>query len=255
MSSDPGYKPPRPGHHLRRAASPISGGCEPDRARVAHPGRVHIEPLPGYAPELNPVEYVWGHSKGSDLANFCPEDIDELHTRAAGSLARRKTALPAAVLFQAGRTRFRRMTRSLARLRDQEGLTQKLLSLQNSKEFRSSTNLVSHSKGFRADASDTPTAQVPDAEPHSLENMGVNAAEVESLDGKRMIVGSAEVDGEVGRKGEKVEALLRQLGACSRSPPRRPCRHPFAARAQRRSFWKRRRWSSPVRQFGVHKEH
>lgn len=54
----------------------------------AHPGRVHIEPLPGYAPELNPVEHVWGKSKGSDLANFCPDDIDALQTRAAGALAK-----------------------------------------------------------------------------------------------------------------------------------------------------------------------
>jgi transposase len=37
--------------------------------------RVHIEWLPAYAPELNPVEYVWGHTKHSDLANYIPEDL------------------------------------------------------------------------------------------------------------------------------------------------------------------------------------
>jgi transposase len=36
--------------------------------------RVHLEWLPPYAPELNPVEYVWGHTKHSDLANYVPED-------------------------------------------------------------------------------------------------------------------------------------------------------------------------------------
>lgn len=37
-----------------------------------------IEWLPGYAPELNPVEHVWGHTKHDDLANYIPDDIDAL---------------------------------------------------------------------------------------------------------------------------------------------------------------------------------
>jgi hypothetical protein len=35
--------------------------------------------LPGYAPELDPVENVWNQSKYGDLANLIPDDIDQLH--------------------------------------------------------------------------------------------------------------------------------------------------------------------------------
>lgn len=40
--------------------------------------RVEIEWLPAYAPELNPVEQVWNHSKYGKLANYIPEDVCEL---------------------------------------------------------------------------------------------------------------------------------------------------------------------------------
>jgi transposase len=36
-----------------------------------------VEPLPSYAPDLNPVEQVWGNLKGRELANLCPDTIDE----------------------------------------------------------------------------------------------------------------------------------------------------------------------------------
>lgn len=39
---------------------------------------LHVEWLPAYAPDLNPVEAVWGHAKCSDLANFVPDDLDHL---------------------------------------------------------------------------------------------------------------------------------------------------------------------------------
>jgi len=39
----------------------------------------HAELLPAYAPELDPVEYVWTQSKYGDLANFIPDDILEMH--------------------------------------------------------------------------------------------------------------------------------------------------------------------------------
>lgn len=41
-------------------------------------GRIDIEWLPPYAPELNPDEQVWRHSKHVDLANFIPDDADQL---------------------------------------------------------------------------------------------------------------------------------------------------------------------------------
>jgi transposase len=34
--------------------------------------------LPSYAPDLNPVEMVWNHTKYGDLANFIPDDVEEL---------------------------------------------------------------------------------------------------------------------------------------------------------------------------------
>jgi putative transposase len=34
-----------------------------------------IEWLPGYAPELNPAEPLWGNIKGCELANRCSEDL------------------------------------------------------------------------------------------------------------------------------------------------------------------------------------
>jgi transposase len=43
--------------------------------------RVHLEYLPGYAPELNPNEYGWAYLKGHRLANYCPLDVEHLHTR------------------------------------------------------------------------------------------------------------------------------------------------------------------------------
>jgi transposase len=34
--------------------------------------------LPGYAPELNPVERVWSHTKYAELANNLPADATAL---------------------------------------------------------------------------------------------------------------------------------------------------------------------------------
>jgi transposase len=36
---------------------------------------LRIEWLPGYAPELNPAEPLWGNIKGRELANRCSEDL------------------------------------------------------------------------------------------------------------------------------------------------------------------------------------
>lgn len=45
-----------------------------------------LEWLPAYAPELNPVEHVWGHTKHDDLANDIPEDIEVLAANVDNSL-------------------------------------------------------------------------------------------------------------------------------------------------------------------------
>jgi transposase len=50
--------------------------------------QVVIATLPAYAPELNPVEYIWGHLKRHALANFCPKDFSELSHQARAALRR-----------------------------------------------------------------------------------------------------------------------------------------------------------------------
>jgi transposase len=40
-----------------------------------------MEFLPAYAPELNPVEYVWSAFKGKDVANSSPQETVELAAR------------------------------------------------------------------------------------------------------------------------------------------------------------------------------
>jgi len=59
------------------------------REHLARMTDMHIEFFPSYAPELNPVEYLWTDSKTHDLAHFCPHDIDEL-LRATGKALSRK---------------------------------------------------------------------------------------------------------------------------------------------------------------------
>jgi transposase len=40
---------------------------------------VHLEFLPPYAPELNPVELLWAYLKGNPLANYAPAEVAALH--------------------------------------------------------------------------------------------------------------------------------------------------------------------------------
>jgi transposase len=44
-----------------------------------HPDWFEFEELPSYAPELNPIEECWNHTKHADLPNFIPDDLDHLH--------------------------------------------------------------------------------------------------------------------------------------------------------------------------------
>jgi transposase len=46
------------------------------------------EMLPGYAHDLNPIEMVWGNVKQVDLANLCPDTIDEAQAAAETGLNR-----------------------------------------------------------------------------------------------------------------------------------------------------------------------
>jgi transposase len=51
-------------------------------------GRIELEYLPAYAPELNPVEYLWGYWKQHELPNFCPKTFTELSFHALRALKR-----------------------------------------------------------------------------------------------------------------------------------------------------------------------
>lgn len=48
--------------------------------------RALVEWLPAYAPELNPVEQVWNHTKHTDLANFIPDNALQLGRSVADSI-------------------------------------------------------------------------------------------------------------------------------------------------------------------------
>ena len=51
-------------------------------------GRIRTEYLPPYAPELNPVEYIWAHWKQHELPNVCPKDYWQLSEGARRTLRR-----------------------------------------------------------------------------------------------------------------------------------------------------------------------
>ena len=40
---------------------------------------LRVEPLPAYAPDLNPVEWLWRHLKKEEMANLTCLDLEELH--------------------------------------------------------------------------------------------------------------------------------------------------------------------------------
>jgi putative transposase len=63
-----------------------------------------VERLPGYAPDLNPVETLWGNIKGQELANRCAENLGEVHQAVKGGMARvrRSQGLPFSYLKHAG---------------------------------------------------------------------------------------------------------------------------------------------------------
>ena len=47
-----------------------------------------VERLPGYAPDLNPAELVWGNVKGRELANLCADNLGEVEQELRAGLRR-----------------------------------------------------------------------------------------------------------------------------------------------------------------------
>jgi len=63
-----------------------------------------VERLPGYAPDLNPAELVWGNVKGGELANLCADDLAEVEHELRAGLRRvgRSSTLAFAFLTHTG---------------------------------------------------------------------------------------------------------------------------------------------------------
>jgi transposase len=55
---------------------------------TAQTGWLQVVELPGYAPDLNPVEPMWSALKGKDLANYAATDLIDLRRAARRGLAR-----------------------------------------------------------------------------------------------------------------------------------------------------------------------
>jgi len=77
--------------HFRRKVILVWDRWSVHRAAAAyfeehHPDWFQFEWLPPYAPELNPVEQCWNHTKYSDLPNFIPDDLDDLESAVCGSM-------------------------------------------------------------------------------------------------------------------------------------------------------------------------
>jgi transposase len=95
--------------HYRRPLLVLLDGAKPHRSRLVRDyvdstqGHTQIEFLPPYAPELNPVEYLWAWLKRHALANFCPDTLAELQYTARGKLksAQRRSAIIASCWAQA----------------------------------------------------------------------------------------------------------------------------------------------------------
>lgn len=96
--------------HIPKDMLVIWDGLKSHRSRLVKDfvaqqnGRMELEYLPAYAPELNPVEYLWGHWKQHELPNFCPKTFAELSYHAVRALKRmrRRPRLITAFWKQAG---------------------------------------------------------------------------------------------------------------------------------------------------------
>jgi len=95
--------------HLKRRLLIVWDGLRAHRSRLVRDyvdstdGGIQLAFLPPYAPELNPVEYLWAWLKRHALANFCPDGFGELKTTARARLksAQRRQSIVAACWIQA----------------------------------------------------------------------------------------------------------------------------------------------------------
>lgn len=80
--------------HLRQPLLVIWDGLKAHRSQLVRNyadrlnGHIQLAFLPPYAPDLNPVEYLWAWLKRHALANYCPNGLAELKTTARNQLRR-----------------------------------------------------------------------------------------------------------------------------------------------------------------------
>src|SRR5271165_3082896 len=95
--------------HLKMRLLIVWDGLRAHRSRLVRDyvdsteGTIQLAFLPAYAPELNPVEYLWAWLKRHAMANFCPDGIAELKSTARAKLksAQRRGSIIAACWVQA----------------------------------------------------------------------------------------------------------------------------------------------------------
>jgi transposase len=68
--------------------APIHRSREVKQVLSSCGGRIHLEQLPGYAPELNPDEGIWQYLKRVELRNVCCRDVPELKRELRKAVAR-----------------------------------------------------------------------------------------------------------------------------------------------------------------------
>ena len=78
-----------PSHHSRRMLDWLAD----QRAWLS------AERLPGYAPDLNPIEQVWGNVKSHELANLCADTIAQVSDAAEDGLHRVSSDAPLCFAF------------------------------------------------------------------------------------------------------------------------------------------------------------
>lgn len=96
--------------HLKQPLLIIWDGLKAHRSRLVRDyldsanGDIQIAFLPPYAPDLNPVEYLWAWLKRHALANFCPDNLGELQMNARNKLksAQHRPTIITACWKQAG---------------------------------------------------------------------------------------------------------------------------------------------------------
>lgn len=95
--------------HLKQPLLVIWDGLKAHHSRLVRDyldaigGQIAIAFLPPYAPDLNPVEYLWAWLKRHAMANYCPNNLRELHSTSRAKLrgAQRRPSIIAACWKQA----------------------------------------------------------------------------------------------------------------------------------------------------------